>query len=220
MDSIEKTLRDIDAHKQQAITKHEELLAKAIVNSAKTSNQCARNLDNQFRRYFPEIDDIGESSEDAFNPTTIVEFREGKAHQVITSWDKYNGFLPYRKVVDRNTNYQGKDIPCAIFCGRCSKFHDLSWTGNHPNSIQVPCCDANYHQLLCEKKLSLLNNDREDVDLAGYIVKGQTTFYCHKCDNQCQCKYNNSANSQMTESGTPSTYKYSVLQCGRPYFVI
>ena len=122
MNSIEQGLHAIEAHKQQAITKHEELLAKAIVNSAKTSNQCARNLDNQFRRYFPEIDDIGESSEDAFNPTTIVEFREGKAHQVITSWDKYNGFLPDRKVVD--TFNQGKDIPYATYCGRCHKTHD------------------------------------------------------------------------------------------------
>ena len=180
MNSIEQGLHAIEAHKQQAITKHEELLAKAIVNSAKTSNQCARNLDNQFRRYFPEIDDIGESSEDAFNPTTIVEFREGKAHQVIASWDKYNGFLPDRKVVD--TNNQGKDIPNATYCGRCHKAHDLQWSDNStPCCKKVPCCNTTYHTLLNEKKFSLLNFNQGQY-LSECFVKGQTTFYCHKCN--------------------------------------
>ena len=201
MNSIEKSLHDIDEHKQQAITKHEELLAKAIVSSAKTSNQCARNLDSQFRRYFPEIDEIGESSEDAFNPTTIVEFRDGKAHQVITSWDKYSGFLPDRKVIDIYNCFKQ-----SIYCGRCSISHKKQWHSNNaPNNEKVPCCNANYHALLNEKKL-LVNNFTNIEKLKQCVVKDTNVFYCHHCDKQCNCKYSNNKRSQMNENASSNSY--------------
>mgnify|MGYP006153487369 CR=1 FL=1 len=205
MKSIEQGLYNIDEHKQQAITKHEELLAKAIVTTAKHSNQCAKHLDSQFRRYFPEIDDIGESSEDAFNPTTIVEFRDGKAHQVITSWDKYSGFLPDRNVVDTYCD----DIKEYICCGRCSVYHKKRWISNSPPSNErIPCCGATYHQLLSEKKL-LVSNFTNLNKLPECVVKDTTTFYCHHCDQQCNCKHKTNSSSQMDGNDHQSNYKLS-----------
>ena len=205
MKSIEQGLYNIDEHKQRAITKHEALLAKPIVTTATHSNPCANHLDSQFRRYFPEIDDIGKSSEDAFNPTTVVEFRDGKAHQVITSWDKYSGFLPDRNVVDTYNSFKQ-----SIYCGRCSILHKKLWKGNNvPNKERVPCCGANYHQLLSEKKL-LVSNFTNLNKLLECVVKDTTTFYCHHCDKQCNCNHNSS--SQMTENDNPSNYTLSC--CG------
>lgn len=99
MDSIEKGLIDIDEHTKNAINKHNELFAKTLYNTANKSNKSSNRLDMNYKKIFTELNTIGKLDSDAFNPDTVVEFRDGKSYQVIESWDKIDGILPNRKVM-------------------------------------------------------------------------------------------------------------------------
>ena len=99
MDTIEMGLKRIDEHNSSAINKHKELLSKAISESASISNKCSKNLDNEFNKIFPELDKLNNIETNIFNPTTVIEFRDNKAYQIIDTWDKDNGLLPERKVM-------------------------------------------------------------------------------------------------------------------------
>jgi len=103
MDSIEKGIRDIDQHTKTAIQKHKAILAKSffdptIYETAEKSNKSSSGFDRSCKRIFADVDSIGEVDAAAFNPHTVVEFRDGKSHQVIEDWDKDYGILPNRKV--------------------------------------------------------------------------------------------------------------------------
>lgn len=99
MDTIEQGLKRIDEHNIFAINKHKELLSKAISESANISNKCSQNLDNEFIKVFPEIDELNNKANIIFNPITVIEFRDNKAYQIIDTWNKDNGLLPERKVM-------------------------------------------------------------------------------------------------------------------------
>ena len=99
MDTIELGLKRIDEHNTSAINKHKELLSKAITESASISNKCSKNLDNEFNKIFPELDKLNNIESNTFNPTTVIEFRDNKAFQIIDTWNKDNGILPERKVM-------------------------------------------------------------------------------------------------------------------------
>lgn len=99
MDTIELGLKRIDEHNTTAINKHKELLSKAITESASISNKCSKNLDNEFNKIFPELDKLNNIETNIFNPTTVIEFRDNKAYQIIDTWNKDNGILPERKVM-------------------------------------------------------------------------------------------------------------------------
>ena len=88
MDIIEQGLQRVDAQ-------HE-----AILDAARLSQRCGANLDCDFQENFPEIQTHTECVEKApvFNPTTVVEMRDGKAYQVLEAWDKTIGILPGRVV--------------------------------------------------------------------------------------------------------------------------
>ena len=99
MDTIELGLKRIDEHNTISINKHKELLSKAITESASISNKCSKNLDNEFNKIFPELDKLNNIETNIFNPTTVIEFRDNKAYQIIDTWNKDNGILPERKVI-------------------------------------------------------------------------------------------------------------------------
>ena len=82
MESIENGFKQLDAHNAGAIQKHLEIFTKAIYDSANVSHTCAKNLDSEFSKHFPELDQM-KGDDTPFNPTTVVEFRDGKANQVI-----------------------------------------------------------------------------------------------------------------------------------------
>ena len=74
MESIEKGIHNIDLNTKKLIEK-----------------QCCN--------IFSDIDSMGVDEQQAFNPHTVIEFREGKSHQVVESWNKTYGLLPNRKVM-------------------------------------------------------------------------------------------------------------------------
>lgn len=101
MESIEKGIQNIDEHTKNAIEKHKELLAKTIYDTANKTKVSLQSFENQCKRIFADIEKIGIDEQQAFNPHTVIEFREGKSYQVMESWNKIDGLLPNRKVMGK-----------------------------------------------------------------------------------------------------------------------
>ena len=130
MDSFEKSIQAIDAQTKDAIDKHEKLLAKTIYDSANKSKGSMKAFERQCGSIFKGIDEIGVETDTAFNPGCVVEFREGKSHQVIENWDRIDGVLPKRKVMgqyfvdsgiqEKKENCSNNDLPWESF--RCPHF--------------------------------------------------------------------------------------------------
>lgn len=114
MDCIEKGLQSIDTQTKSAIQKHKELLAKSIFETASKSNSSSASFDKKSYKVFEGLDQIGREESKAFNPHTVVEFRDGKAFQVIDTWDEVNGILPNRKVMGTYYVDIGLEMPHEI----------------------------------------------------------------------------------------------------------
>ena len=105
MESIEQGLLKLQHQKDADTKKYQLLFAKFVFEAANKSNQCAKNQARQFKKVFPELEDMVDvdSQSKKFNPQFVVEMLEGKATQVIRtgSWDREDGFLPNRQVMDK-----------------------------------------------------------------------------------------------------------------------
>ena len=101
MESIEKGIHNIDQHTKNSIEKHKELLSKTIYDTANKAKVSLQSFENQCRKIFTDIDSIGVDEQQPFNPHTVIEFRDGKSHQVMESWNKTDGLLPNRKVMGK-----------------------------------------------------------------------------------------------------------------------
>ena len=160
MDTIEQGLLRIDEHNASAIQKHKELFANSIYKSAQISNTCCYNLDLDFKKNFPEIETLGVSETEPFNPTTVVEIRDGKGYQVLDTWDKTDGFLPNRKIMGKyyvdigehigiNIGYcpTHKQIITTFQCNACGGSPRLNRHCNHSGSgFMYQCsCRGNVH---------------------------------------------------------------------------
>ena len=101
MESIEKGIHNIDLHTKNSIEKHKELLSKTIYDTANKAKISLQSFENQCDKIFTDIDSIGVEDQQAFNPHTVIEFRDGKSYQVFESWNKTSGLLPNRKVMGK-----------------------------------------------------------------------------------------------------------------------
>ena len=99
MDCLEKGIHQIDEHTKNAIQKHKDILANTIFKTAQKSNNSATLFDKNMKKIFSDLDNMGQENNVPFNPLTVVEFRDGKAFQVIDHWDKEVGILPSRKIM-------------------------------------------------------------------------------------------------------------------------
>jgi hypothetical protein len=117
MDALEQGLQRIDAHRQSAVGHHEDLFHKAILDAAHLSQRGGANLDREFSEHFPEIQTYAENMDQApvFNPTTVVEMRDGKAYQVLEDWDKEAGILPRRTVTGQYHIDFGKELDPGFY---------------------------------------------------------------------------------------------------------
>ena len=176
MDTIEQGLKRIDEHNTLAINKHKELLSKAISESASISNKCSKNLDNEFCKIFPEIDILNKIETSIFNPTTVVEFRNNKAYQIIDTWDKEIGLLPERKVMGEYCVDIGIYVK-QLFC-TLHKKHIESVRTTHVNIFNCNC-DTN------SKTNSYIGNFPSTPDLQRSTSKPfySTTTYTFQVDN-------------------------------------
>ena len=144
MDTIEQGLKRIDEHNISAINKHKELLSKAISESANISNKCSQNLDNEFIKIFPEINELNNTEISIFNPVTVIEFRDNKAYQIIDTWNKDNGLLPERNVMGEYF----VDIGNYITKGYCIKHK------KHINTL----ASTNYYNCGCYSPSFIFDN--------------------------------------------------------------
>ena len=181
MDSIEQCFTKLDAHQVASIKKHLEILNKALFDSASVSNACAESLDAEFIKHFPELESM-KCDGTPFNPTTVVEFREGKAHQVIEGWDRETGILPERIVHDQfhidigHETFKGGDpiFYCkthkrkfnSFKCTRCKKCHNQVkkdfYCNHHTSNFRFECgCTL----------------DNQNMEIVGYGKSNLSEFY-------------------------------------------
>jgi hypothetical protein len=153
MDILEQGIQNIDTFTKKSIQKHKDILAKTLYDTAEKSNKSSHSFDKNCNRIFTDAKDFGTPSDESFNPHTVVEFREGKAHQVIDTWDKDHGILPNRKVM--GTYYI--DV-CNTFAIKndqlLCKEHNLVVTlkcnnGNCKNATMGCNHQASFHKLSC-----------------------------------------------------------------------
>ena len=152
MNTIESGVKQLDELKQTAIEKHHALFSKAIFDSASVSNACAKSFDSEIAKQFPELDlMVPENNGSAFNPKTVVEFRDGKAYQVIESWDTTDGILPDRIVQGQYHIDVGQDNT-KFYCENHKQgFNDFKCAGcGNKNQSNFSCNDVpSYFTLGC-----------------------------------------------------------------------
>ena len=146
MDSIEKGIQSIDEQTKKAIQKHKDLLAKTLFETAKKSNNSSSSFDKKNYKVFEGLDKIGREEKKVFNPHTVVEFRDGKAYQVIDTWNIDDGILPNRKVMGTYYVDIGIEMPHEIvhYCTNHKRITSLSnsqWDPvSNPRSLYVNNC--------------------------------------------------------------------------------
>ena len=192
MDTIEKGIQNIDAHTKKSIEKHKDILAKAIYETAEKSNKSSHSFDKNCKKVFTDSDNIGENTEN-FNPHTVVEFRDGKSHQVIEKWDKDVGILPNRKVMGtyyvdvgnvnelKQNEYYCKThktyVTLKCVNGSCNS---TNMSCNHSPSCQRFSCNCTYHS-----NCNNIYRDRYNLNIDSKSIKrGEDRSYYHHTTTQ------------------------------------
>ena len=230
MESIENGFKQLDAHKTGAIQKHLEIFTKAIYDSANVSHTCAKNLDSEFSKNFPELDQM-KGDDTPFNPTTVVEFRDGKAHQVIEGWNEKEGLLPNRIVQEQyhidigSEVYSNRDTTKSSFycnthkrqfnsfkCSQCGDQEKTDFSCNHQFSCyRLECgCTMNDHNI--------------QVNYMGDTIsaEGNLMVYCKQDRSISSLRLNNQSvvynfqNNKMPDNYNFINGSYSLKQ-GHPY---
>ena len=216
METIENGFKQLDAHKAGAIQKHLEIFTKAIYDSANVSHTCAKNLDSEFLKHFPELDEM-KCDDKPFNPTTVVEFRDGKAHQVIEVWDKQEGLLPNRIVqeeyhidIGSEAYNKGETTKSSFYCNthkrefksfkcsNCGNQEKTDFSCNHQFScFQLGCgCTMNDHNIQ-------VNYMGDTTSAEGNLI-----VYCKQDRSISSLKFNNQSivHNFQTNNSVPSNY--------------
>lgn len=120
MEFVERGINNVQEHMKESIQKHNEIFAKTIYDTAKKSNQCSTSLDRGFHKTFTDSNSMGVDETEPFNPKAVFEFKDGKATDVIETWDETLGILPNRKVmgnyyIDLSDSLAIKDNPNLWF---------------------------------------------------------------------------------------------------------
>ena len=224
MESIEKGIHNIDLHTKNSIEKHKELLAKTIYDTASKAKVSLQSFEKQCGRVFSDIDSIGLDEQQAFNPHTVIEFREGKSHQVLESWNKTYGLLPNRKVMgkyyvdklnnelDENTSKKIYYIPerdhkSDHFNSNNSRVKDFrnncspnSYTLNSTSGIYNLC--HNYHQIsFIEQNGKVISKYLNTLNGENIIKRGESRDYIFDFDETITFEVDNYLNLFHKSSG-------------------
>jgi hypothetical protein len=123
MEHIESALFDLDQTTIEFNEKQVNNVAKVVYNTAESTVKSSGNFDSNFNKYFPEINDLGESKPGS-NPHFVIEFKDGKPTKQFTGWNQDIGILPNRRVmskyyIDVGDEYNLSDY--SLFCKKHSK---------------------------------------------------------------------------------------------------
>lgn len=178
MEHIENALFNLDKTTAEFNKKQLGNVAKIIYESAEGSIESSNNFDGNFSKYFPEIEQLGETTPE-FNPEFVIELKDGTPLKEFTGWDTDYGILSNRRVMgtyyidigheNKENKYycekHKKDID-SIKCKGCGKtftYYDGSST----------CCNGGFNQTFdyscgcCFKK----NDLRKSFDNIMYTPK-------------------------------------------------
>lgn len=165
MDTIEKTLVDIETQMEDAIHKQKLTVANTVHNVARDSVIAGYSLDMEFMNVFPELKDlcpdvkvIEPTNGNAFNPKFVIEVREGKGVGVVSTWDTENGLLPNRKVMGKYYIDVGKPLVAfihnasAMYCVMHKHLipNNAGWNSSNtnPSNISMGCgCGTFYNNM-------------------------------------------------------------------------
>ena len=205
MESIEKGIHNIDLHTKNSIEKHKDLLAKTIYDTASKAKVSLQSFEKQCGNIFSDIDSIGVDEQQAFNPHTVIEFREGKSHQVLESWNKTYGLLPNRKVMgkyyvdelnelDENTSKKTYYVPeknskSDTLNFQTDQLSEPAFTGN-PSLSQCALANGigynlykNYHRIsFIEQNGKVISKYLNTLNGENIIKRGESRDYIFDFD--------------------------------------
>lgn len=204
MDTIEKTLVDIEAQMEDAIHKQKLTVANTVHNVARDSVVASYSLDMEFMNVFPELKDLcpdvkaaEPTNGNAFNPKFVIEVREGKGVGVISTWDTGNGLLPNRKVMGKYYIDVGKPqlVPsaCSPQVMYCMLHKTVAKSTNHtrleqgcaPSQVGMDCGCVNFYTNVHQHMYGAVN-----IQNPASITRGEhrelfetTTTHTFEVDN-------------------------------------
>lgn len=97
MESLEHNLYRLESIQKESLDKQKDFLYKSILDVSQNSVKSANNFDYSFKKNFPEINDIGKN--ESFTPKCVVEFRDGKAFQVLEGRNEVDNLLDNRIIM-------------------------------------------------------------------------------------------------------------------------
>lgn len=147
MEHIENALFNLDKTTAEFNEKQLGNVAKIIYESSEGSIESSNNFDGNFSKYFPEIEQLGETTPE-FNPEFVIELKDGTPLKEFTGWDTDYGILSNRRVMgtyyidighenkeDKYYCKKHKKYIDSINCSVCGK----TFTYYHNNN----CCNGN-----------------------------------------------------------------------------
>lgn len=98
MEHIENALFNLDKTTAEFNERQLGNVAKIIYESSEGSIESSNNFDGNFSKYFPEIEQLGETTPE-FNPEFVIELKDRTPLKEFTGWDKDYGILSNRRVM-------------------------------------------------------------------------------------------------------------------------
>ena len=157
MEAIEQAILKLETQKDQDVQKYNLLFAKSVYQAADKSGQCSQNQARQFKKVFPELEDMGAVISQQFNPHFVIEFVEKKPTKVLRNgaWDKEDGLLPNRQVMDKywvdiGTKFEFTQQQGEHYCTTHKKVSKMLYTRSTPvNDFQYSNSSISSYNLEC-----------------------------------------------------------------------
>jgi hypothetical protein len=132
MEILENNLVNIQEFHKDALQRQSDLVYKGIKDVSNHSIKSANDFDFKFKLLFPS--DIGK--DDTFTPSCIVEFREGKAFQIMDNIANPSELLANRTVM--GSYYIDNLCNRSIICGNHVN-HNISFSNNTYATLSCGC---------------------------------------------------------------------------------
>lgn len=151
MEHIENALFNLDKTTAEFNKKQLGNVAKIIYESAEGSIESSNNFDGNFSKYFPEIEQLGETTPE-FNPEFVIELKDGTPLKEFTGWDTDYGILSNRRVMRTyyiDIGHENKED--KYYCEKHKKYIDsinCKWCGETFTYYDgsSTCCNSRSNQ--------------------------------------------------------------------------
>uniref|UniRef100_A0A6C0E6T9 Uncharacterized protein n=1 Tax=viral metagenome TaxID=1070528 RepID=A0A6C0E6T9_9ZZZZ len=97
--NLEDVLFTLNENNKSAADQANSLLMTSIYKVATESQVASKSFDDSLYEIFNDIESCVIEHTPVFNPSFVVEMKDGKGYSIIENWDTSKGLLPDRKVV-------------------------------------------------------------------------------------------------------------------------